>query len=340
MNYPYRILLVKENDEMDALFSFIAQLRQLPDVVIQAHDFPDHDAISSAFAFGHLLETQGIKTRLVYNGIVDRVSLQKMIEILAIPIIHASEAGLTEEDKIITVDGCIGEKNVTDLPGDEIAAIDHHEVIAPEGLWFSDIRPEYGATATIMFEYYQTLKVPMPRHVATALQVGLAIDTANLTRGFVEADLRAFEFFHSVGDQDLVGRICRNSMQHNELIYYQKMLEVLDRHGNVAFAWLEEGCPKNMLGILGDFVLALDEVDVVILAATAGESIHLSLRSESSDINVSTLVRDVVVQNNIGFGGGHSHMAGGILDIERLHNSALSNDFFELFLGRIRTLSD
>ena len=86
MNYPYRILLVKENDEMDALFSFIAQLRQLPDVVIQAHDFPDHDAISSAFAFGHLLETQGIKTRLVYNGIVDRVSLQKMIRRLRFPL--------------------------------------------------------------------------------------------------------------------------------------------------------------------------------------------------------------------------------------------------------------
>lgn len=324
---------------MDAFFTFIEQLRRLPEVVIQAHDFPDHDAISSAFAFGYLLETQGIKTRLVYNGIVDRISLQKMIEVLAIPIIHASEAGLTEEDKIITVDGCIGEKNVTDLPGDEIAAIDHHEVTAPKGLWFSDIRPEYGATATIMFEYYQALEVSMPRNIATALQVGLAIDTANLTRGFVDADLRAFEYFHSVADQDLVGRICRNSMQQKELIYYQKMLEVLARHGNVAFAWLEEGCPKNMLGILGDFVLGLDEVDVVILAATAGECVHLSLRSESSNINVSTLVRDVLLHNNVGFGGGHSHMAGGILDLKLFHGSALNNDLFELFLAGIRGLN-
>jgi len=323
---------------MDSLFHFIEQLRDLPSVVIQAHDFPDHDAISSAFALGHLLETQGIKTRLVYNGIVDRVSLQKMIEVLSIPMIHASEAGLTEGDKIITVDGCIGEKNVTDLPGYEIAAIDHHEVIAPKGLWFSDIRPEYGATATIMFEYYQILGETMTRNVATALQIGLAIDTANLTRGFVGADLKAFEYFHTRADQDLVGRICRNSMQHKELIYYQKMLDVLDRRGNVAFAWLEEGCPKNMLGILGDFVLALDEVDVVVLAATAGQKIHLSLRSESPSINVSRLVRDVVVQNKIGFGGGHSHMAGGILDIERLTNSALSNNFFELFLEEINTL--
>jgi len=323
---------------MDTFLSFIEQLGHLPSVVIQAHDFPDHDAISSAFAFGQLLETQGIKARLVYDGHIDRISLQKMIETLSIPIIHASEAGLTEGDKIITVDGCMGEKNVTDLPGDEIAAIDHHDVIAPPGLWFSDIRPEYGATATIMCEYYQILEEPMPKNVATALQIGLAIDTANLTRGFVDADLKAFEYFHAIADQDLVGRICRNSMQYKELIYYQKMLDVLDRRGNVAFAWLEEGCPKNMLGILGDFVLALDEVDVVVLAATAGQNIHLSLRSESPSINVSSLVKDVVVQNKIGFGGGHSHMAGGILDIERLTNSALSNDFFELFLKEIRIL--
>jgi nanoRNase/pAp phosphatase (c-di-AMP/oligoRNAs hydrolase) len=303
--------------------------------VVQAHDFPDHDAISSAFALGHLLSTQGINTRLVYNGVVDRVSLQKMIEILSIPVIHASEAGLTEDDKIITVDGCIGEKNVTDLPGDEIAAIDHHEVIAPPGLWFSDIRPEYGATATIIYEYYLDAGEIIPRDIATALQVGLAIDTANLTRGFVGADLRAFEHFHGIADQDLVGRICRNSMLHGELIYYQKMLDVLDRQGNVAFAWLKDGCPKNMLGILGDFILALDEVDVVILAATSGQCIQLSLRSENHDINVAKLVREVAVLNGIGFGGGHSHMAGGLIDQQKLYESPLSNNLFKLFLDKI-----
>ena len=325
---------------MKAFFTFLERLRSLPGVVIQAHDFPDHDAIASAFALGHLLSTQGINTRLVYNGIVDRISLQKMISALSIPITHASEAGLTDDDKIITVDGCVGEKNVTDLPGDEIAVIDHHEVKAPPGLWFSDIRPEYGATETIIYEYYQAAGEIMPREIAAALQIGLAIDTANLTRGFVAADLQAFEYFHTIADQELVGRICRNSMQHSELIYYQKMLAVLDRQDNIAFAWLKEGCPKNMLGVLGDFVLALDEVDVVILAATSGESIHLSLRSESPDVNVSTLVKGVLVQNNIGFGGGHSHMAGGILDIEKLNNSTLSANLFELFLARIRRFND
>jgi len=316
-------------------YRLLDKLEGIKDIVIQAHDFPDHDAVSSAFALGHLLETKGIKTRLVYNGIVDRISLQNMIEILAIPIIHVSEASLVESDKIITVDGCIGEKNVTDLPGDEIAAIDHHEVTAPSSLWFSDIRPEYGSTATIMYEYYQLADEPVPRDIASALQIGLAIDTANLTRGFVEADVQAFSYFHEIADQDLVGRICRNSMQQCELVYYQKMLDVLDRHGNIAFAWLEEGCPKNMLGILGDFVLALEEVDVVILAATADKVIHLSLRSEEPTINVSNLVKEVVVNNKVGFGGGHSHMAGGIVDYKKLLESEHTNDLFELFLGGI-----
>jgi len=321
---------------MNRFDSLLEKLQGIKDIVIQAHDFPDHDAVSSAFALSHLLETRGIRTRLVYNGIVDRISLQNMIEILAIPIVHVSKAGLVESDKIITVDGCIGEKNVTDLPGDEIAAIDHHEVIAPSSLWFSDIRPEYGATATIMYEYYRLADEPMPRDIASALQIGLAIDTANLTRGFIEADVTAFSYFHEIADQELVGRICRNSMQHCELVYYQKMLDVLDRHENIAFAWLEEGCPKNMLGILGDFLLALDEIDVVILAATADNLVHLSLRSESPDINVSNLIKDVIVNNKVGFGGGHAHMAGGIVDYKVLLESEFGTDLFALFLRGIQ----
>jgi nanoRNase/pAp phosphatase (c-di-AMP/oligoRNAs hydrolase) len=84
---------------------------------------------------------------------------------------------------------CVGEKNVTDLTGEEVAVIDHHQVTPAAGLWYEDIRPDYGATATIIYEYYQQLGLAMPVAVATALQVGLNIDTANLTRGFCEADV-------------------------------------------------------------------------------------------------------------------------------------------------------
>ena len=139
------------------LKTFLEQLKSYPRVVIQAHDFPDHDAISSAFALSYLLQSQGIESIMVYHGLIDRISIHRMIELLHINIHKACDVDLLPEDKLILVDGCVGEKNVTDLIGEEIAVIDHHEVTVAQGLSYVDVRPHYGATATILFEYFQFL---------------------------------------------------------------------------------------------------------------------------------------------------------------------------------------
>ena len=96
------------------------------------------------------------------------------------------------------MDGCSGEKNVANATGEEIAVIDHHRVAAPARLWFCDIRPEVGATVSIVFDYYRQLGVEIPPRIATAMQVGLAIDTANLTRGFGTLDIETFAALHQL----------------------------------------------------------------------------------------------------------------------------------------------
>lgn len=320
---------------MQALKDFIERVRPLPRLVIQAHDFPDHDAVSSSFAFAELLAHFGVKTTLVYNGLIDRISLQNMIDWLEIPIRPWREAGLTEADKIITIDGCIGEKNVLDLPGEEIAVIDHHQVRPPPSLWYQDVRPDYGACASILHEYYGALGVPMPPKVATALQVGLAIDTANLTRGFQQADVRAFAHFHEIADQTLIHQICRNSLLRSEVVFYRQLLESLKVQDGIAFAWMAEGCPKNMLGMMGDFLMAVHEIDTTILAAPAGEVIQLSLRSEHPQVNVGRVVKELLAEQRIGFGGGHAHMAGGIVQRASFDVPNPAEQLFALFLHKL-----
>ena len=157
------------NKVKQKLNKFLQLLSPLQRVVIQAHDFPDHDAIASAYGLATLLQAMGMNTLIVYNGHVDRISLANMIEWLDIPVIHCNKAKLTAHDKIITVDGCIGEKNVTDIQGEEIAVIDHHNVTPPKGLWYCDVRSNYGATATIIYEYFSSLNIDIPEKVATAL---------------------------------------------------------------------------------------------------------------------------------------------------------------------------
>lgn len=69
-----------------------------------------------------------------------------------------------------------------------------------------------------------------------------------------------------------------------------------------------------MLGVLGDFLLSVDELDIVVLTAKSNEKTFISLRSECSNNNVANIVKRALNDKGIGFGGGHSHMAGGIIN--------------------------
>ncbi|MFA0350475.1 DHH family phosphoesterase, partial [Vibrio sp. 10N.222.55.C6] len=41
--------------------SFLERLKGDDRIIIQAHDFPDHDAISSAYALAYLLKSKGLR---------------------------------------------------------------------------------------------------------------------------------------------------------------------------------------------------------------------------------------------------------------------------------------
>lgn len=292
---------------------FLERLNGCDRVIIQAHDFPDHDAVGSAFALAYLLRKKGFSPLITYQGFIDRVSLHNLIAWLDIPIAKAHLLDLKPSDKIIVVDGCIGEKNVTDLPGLEVGVIDHHQVVAPKYTWFDDIRPTYGSTATIIVEYFNYYKLPIPKRIATALLVGLTFDTANFTRAMSKPDIKALFQLQSLSDMDMVNRICRNQVEYHELKFFDSMLESMTKEGNCAFATLPEGCPKNMLGVLGDFLLTVDEIDVVVLSARNRERTFISLRSECLKNNVALVVRRALNDTGVGFGGGHPHMSGGVI---------------------------
>lgn len=54
-------------------------------VWIQTHNFPDPDAIASAFGMQKLLEAKGISSKLCYEGVIDKLSSTKMLELLDEP---------------------------------------------------------------------------------------------------------------------------------------------------------------------------------------------------------------------------------------------------------------
>ena len=316
--------------------SYLHSIRDLIDflrgeeyIFIQPHNFPDHDAVATAYGLQWLLDHFGIKSHLVYEGDIQRDSLKQFIKDLNIDIRHINEYEMVEEDKIINVDGCKGNKNVTDLIGDEVGVIDHHIARSPEDVEFADIRSEIGACATIIASYYEELGVVIPKDVATAFMIGINMDTSMLTRGVHTEDLRAYFRCYENADFVYVNWILRNYIRIEDLDFYHYVIENIRYIDNIAFCHFADGCSQNLLGILADFILALEEIDFVVLCASNGNKVNFSVRNELDEWDASKIIR--IALQGIGFGGGHSVMAGGVInDSSKFDKDAICNRIIDM----------
>ena len=61
-------------------FTKLAALCQGKHVYIQTHNFPDPDAIASAFGLQRLLALYDVQSTLCYDGRIDKLSASKMLE--------------------------------------------------------------------------------------------------------------------------------------------------------------------------------------------------------------------------------------------------------------------
>jgi len=280
-------------------------------VFIQVHDFPDPDAVASAFGLQAFFAHFGVSSRIVYETEIQRSALLKMITDLTIEIAAIRDFRMRPNDKIILVDGCKGNANVTDLIGDEIGVIDHHRSESPEDVEFSDIRPEYGACASIIASYFFEFDVPVPKDIATAFMIGIATDTQMLLRGASDKDLEAYYRCHGIADTRYVATILRNNIGMADLRYYHYLIGNLKYRGHVGFCHFPHGCDQNLMGILANFTLSVEEIDFAVLCAGNENGVCFSLRSENPALNAAKIIRSLV--KGIGFGGGHQDMAGGII---------------------------
>jgi len=311
---------------MKNIIELIESIKNEKFVFIQTHNFPDHDAVACAYGLSVFFEHFGIKSKLVYDGDIQRDSLFVMIDSLKIEIKNIKEYDMKAEDKIVIVDGCKGNKNVTDLIGDEVGVIDHHQVQKAEDVPFNDIRSNYGACSSIIFSYFYENNITIPKNAASALLIGINMDTSLLTRGVAKEDIFAYSGLYTSADITLVNSILRNFIQEKDLTFYKNAIENVKIKDYVAFCYFPEGCNQNMLGILGDFFLALKEVNFVILLAKNGDKINFSLRNEGKNWNCNLIIQEVL--KGIGFGGGHVEMAGGIITDASLFNEKEIYDKF------------
>ena len=295
----------------------LIELCQGHSVYIQTHNFPDPDAIATAFGLQKLLEEYGITSSLCYDGRIDKLSASKMLDTFQIQLLpyECLTADMKETDPIICVDTQKHAGNITDFVGDEVACIDHHPTFVPIEYRYQDVRIT-GACATLIAEYYALLGKTPGKDVATALLYGMKMDTLQFTRGVTELDIQMFGFLFPCCDQETLAALERNNMEFADLKAYGTAIQNIELYDKTGFSCVPFPCPDALIAILSDFILTLIEVEVAVVASFREDGVKLSVRSEDPNVHAGDLLHEAL--RDIGSGGGHAFMGGGFIGAERL----------------------
>jgi nanoRNase/pAp phosphatase (c-di-AMP/oligoRNAs hydrolase) len=285
-------------------------------VLVLTHDNPDPDAIASAAGLGFLIERiSGVPVTVAFGGIIGRAENRSLMEELGVPFERIETVSIAQDTAIAVVDTQPGAGN-NSLPPGRVATVvlDHHPLReGGDPAAFVDIRPDYGASASMIVEYLRAARLEPDRKLATALFYGIQSETMDLGREASDADVAASIFLYPRTDPTAISRIRHARVPRG---VYRSIHEGLERawsRGDVVFVPLGTLEYPDLVAQLADLFLRVHGVDWVIAAGLYKESLLISVRAHRPDAHAGDLVQGVV--GDRGSAGGHGEMAGARIDL-------------------------
>jgi len=293
------------------------ELLEYNDIVIQCHDNPDADALSSGYALYWYLQNMGKNPRFIYRGVkeIDKSNLLIMIKKLEIPVSYEPEFDEVPE-LLITVDCQYGQSNVTKTEAKNIAVIDHHQVTVelPE---LSEVRSNIGSCATVIWDMMRAERVSVDDNplLSTALYYGLYTDTNKMSEIAhpLDRDMRdSLSFIRST-----ILEMTTSNISLDELKLTGKAILDYNYFGNHKYLMIKaDQCDPIILAVISDFSMETTDVNVCLSYFVCPEEVRFSIRSCVKEVHANELAH--FVADGIGGGGGHITKAGGIIRPELL----------------------
>lgn len=305
-------------------------------VYIQTHNFPDPDALASAYGLQYFLKLHDIDSTICYDGKIEKVSTKRMLSVFGINAYQKDELpDMTIDDYIVTIDGQKHNANFTDLPGDEVACIDHHPTYIECEYHYKDIRIT-GACSSIVASYFYETGAELDTNTATLLLYGIKMDTASFDRGVTELDIDMFKFLHSKADNSMLHSMYNNAMELNDLKAYGAAIENMKVFDYFGFVYIPFDCNDALIAMISDFILSLDIVEISVVYAAREGGLKFSVRSERPEVHAGELISQAL--KNYGNGGGHATMSGGMIPSESMNSLGRYRDLFiqNLFIEAIK----
>ena len=286
--------------------------------LILLQDNPDPDAIASAAALKLLLkELAGCETVIAHGGVVGRAENRSMLRYLGLSMRSAASVSPDKFDLVAAVDTQPGFGNnpIRDTAQVDIV-IDHHGRAGrtPRGQ-FCDLRPNYGATATILGEYLRAAGITPTAPLATALLYGIQSDTQDLGRESTQADIEMFTYLYPLANKRLLSRIENEQQPREYFTAVSRALRDAFTYGNTVVCWLGRMINPDLTGEIADLLLRLDDAEWALCQGLYKGTLNLSLRTDFRDADADGVMKAII--GDLGTGGGHEMLAGGQINVGR-----------------------
>lgn len=297
----------------------LADLGQYNPITIQCHDNPDADALGSAYGLYCYFRDRGKQVRMIYSGFsrIQKANLRMMCDKLKLPIEYVSREGQPPfPGLLITVDCQYGAGNVTRFEAESVAVIDHHR-IEIENMSMSRIQADLGSCCTLVWIMLQEENYPVNEDVVlgTALYYGLYTDTNQLSEMNNPRDKDMWETLNT--NRRLLTMFRNSNLSLQELMIAGIAMIRYSYNDEYRFAVIHsQPCDPNILGLISDFLLQVDEIDVCLVYNEVGDGYKISVRSCIREVNANELA--AYLTEGIGSGGGHAEKAGGYIS-QRLY---------------------
>ena len=270
-------------------------------VVINA----DPDAIASAMAVSRLLWRRVATVTISHVNTINRPDNLTMLKLLGVSVVPYPDIEVSHFSKIVMVDSQ-PEHNEFMRPLNPDVIIDHHPETQVKASYL-DIRPNYGATASIMTEYLRVARIKPSVKLATGLFYAIKTDTNAFKGQTVIEDVRAFQYVFRYVNIHLARKIEQADLRFNFLKYFKIALQDMRLRKGRVFVHLGPVVSPDVLVLIADFFMRIVSVTWSIVSGTCDKKLIVIFRNDGIRKNAGNVAKQSLGQ--LGSAGGHKNMA-------------------------------
>ena len=265
----------------------------------------DPDAIASAMAIKRLLWRRVSGVTISHINIIERPDNRAMMKLLNVHSIYIKDLEENRFTRYVIVDSQPGHHKLF-MNFHFNVIIDHHPEMHFDADYV-DIRPQYGATASIMTEYLKAAKIRPSVKLATGLFYAIKTDTDTFKRKAIIEDIRAFQFNFRYANLHLEHKIEQAEMQAGFLKYFQKALAVKVLRRGRLFVHLDNVPNPDICVLIADFFMRVNTVNWSIVSGIYKNTLIVIFRNDGLHKNAGKVAHASF--GSLGSAGGHKSMA-------------------------------